>query len=225
MARTTTKPQRTGVYGGASADERRADRRRRLMDAALEIMGTDGWSQTSMRGVCERAQVGPRFIYESFANLDALAVAVLDEVVEGALAKVVDALAEAPADDLSAQVHRAVGAFIRDITDDPRRARLLFAEAHGSPALVHRRHEAIRSIAAALAAQSVRVPGLPADDDPFVRAAGVLLAGGMAEVILTWMQGDLALTRDQVIDLVAEIILTVGERGPAIATKVGGGRG
>jgi AcrR family transcriptional regulator len=31
------------------------------MDAALEIIGTQGWSQTTTRGVCEQARVGPRF--------------------------------------------------------------------------------------------------------------------------------------------------------------------
>jgi hypothetical protein len=37
--------------------------------------------------------------------------------------------------------------FIGEVTDDPRRARFLFAEAHGSEALMDRRFAAVRAIA------------------------------------------------------------------------------
>lgn len=194
------------------------------MDAALEIIGTEGWAQTSMRGVCERAQVGPRFVYESFEDLDALAVAVLDEIVHDTLAKVNDAVIATPDGDVDAQVRAGVGTFIADITDDPRRARLVFAEAHGSPALTQRRVEAIHAIATALAEQSHRVLGLPDATDPYVRATGLLIAGGIAETVLAWLQGDLAMTRDELADLIAELVLTIGTNGPAIAARVDGQR-
>lgn len=225
MVAPKTKPARSGLYGGASPQERQADRRRRLMDAALEIIGTDGWSQTTMRGVCERAQVGPRFIYESFENLDALAVAVLDEIVQDTIAQVLDAVGEAPADDLAAQVRAGAGALIAQLTDDPRRARMLFAEAHGSAALARGRTEAVHAIAAALAAQSHRVLEAPADADPHVRAAGLLIAGGIAEMVLAWLQGDLDLTRDELTDLTAELVLVIGTNATAIAERVGRDRG
>lgn len=220
VARAKTKPVRTGIYGGVTADQRQSDRRRRLMDAALEMIGTEGWSQTSMRGVCERAQVGPRFLYESFEDLDALAEAVLDEIVQQTLANALAAIAAAPEDDLEAQVRAGVGTVIVGLTDDPRRARLLFAEAHGSAPLMQRRFDAIRAIAAALVEQSDRVLDLPADSDPYVRAAGLLVAGGVAEMILVWLQGDLDLTRDELIDLASELVLTIGNGAPAIAQRV-----
>lgn len=191
------------------------------MDAALELIGTQGWAQTSMRGVCERAQVGPRFLYESFDDLEALAAAVLDEIVGDALARVREAIAAAPQDDISAQVHAGVGTLIAEITDDPRRARLLFAEAHGSPVLDERRVEAVRAIAAGLAEQSDRLLALPAHSAAFVDAAGLLVAGGVAEMVLAWIQGDLDMTREQLIDLTAELVYTIGMNAPAIAARVG----
>lgn len=220
MVASKTKPTRSGLYGGASPEQRQADRRRRLMDAALEIIGTDGWSQTTMRGVCERAQVGPRFIYESFENLDALAVAVLDEIVQDTIAQVLKAVGEAPVEDLAAQVRAGAGALIRALTDDPRRARMLFAEAHGSAPLAQGRTDAIHAIAAALAAQSHRVLPTPTDGDPYVRATGLLIAGGIAEMVLAWLQGDLDLTRDELSDLTAELVLVIGTGAPAIAARI-----
>src|SRR5580658_7021848 len=117
-----------------------------MMDAALEIIGTRGWSRTTVSGICEQARVGPRFFYEEFDDLDALAVAVLDEIVQNSLERVLLAIATAP-DDLPAKLRAAVEVFIGEVTDDPRRARFLFAEAHGSEALMNRRFAAVRAIA------------------------------------------------------------------------------
>ncbi|MFX5907320.1 TetR/AcrR family transcriptional regulator, partial [Acinetobacter baumannii] len=61
------------------------DRRRRLLDAALDIVGTNGLSALTVRGVCEQAKVGPRFFYEAFPDLDAHAIALQLEVQNSAL--------------------------------------------------------------------------------------------------------------------------------------------
>src|SRR5258705_353216 len=58
-------------YAGASADERRDERRARLLAAGLDALGTDGHRATTVRGVCARARLTPRYFYESFDDLDA----------------------------------------------------------------------------------------------------------------------------------------------------------
>jgi AcrR family transcriptional regulator len=219
VARTITKRARTGVYGGVSAEQRRADRRRRLMDAALEIIGTEGWSQTTTRGVCERARVGPRFFYESFDDLDALAVAVLDEIIEEALAKVFAAIAAAP-DDLPSKTRAAVETFIGEVTDDPRRARFLFAEAHGSEALVNRRFEGIRNIAAVVVTLAHGLLELPPGSERFTRATALMITGGIAEMVLVWNEGDLDITKDELIDLSVELMLTAADSAPGILDRL-----
>ena len=85
------------TYAGRSAQERRDSRRRALLDAGLELIGTQGWTQTSVRGVYQLAGVSPRFFYESFASLDALAVAVYDEIASEATADVIAAASTAEA--------------------------------------------------------------------------------------------------------------------------------
>lgn len=44
------------------------------------MLGTDGWQATTVRGICERARLNPRYFYESFSGLDELLVAVFDRI-------------------------------------------------------------------------------------------------------------------------------------------------
>ncbi len=218
----TQAPRReeaTRIYGGVPAAERRADRRRRLMDAALKIIGTEGWSHTTTRGVCEEARVGPRFFYESFEDLDALAVAVLDEVVEEALTKVLAAIAAAP-DDFAAKVRAAVETFLGEVTDDPRRARFLFSEAHGSEPLMNRRFAAVRAIAAVMAGQARELLDLPSESDRFLSTVALVLTGGIAETVLAWLDGGLEISREELVDLCVEMMLVAGDNVAAITARV-----
>src|SRR3954449_12411995 len=148
----------TRVYGGVSADERLQVRRQRLMDAALELMGTEGWSGTSVRAVCREAGLTPRFFYESFGDLDALAVAVFDEITVHATAAILDAVADAPPEP-AAQAHAAIATFVDELTQDPRRARVGFAEALGNEALARRRLQAMRAMAQLIAEHGRRAYG------------------------------------------------------------------
>ena len=77
-------PRRRGRWVGLSADDRRATRRRLLIDAAFALLGTEGWSGTTVRAVCEAAQLNARYFYESFDDLDSLVVAVYDQVARRA---------------------------------------------------------------------------------------------------------------------------------------------
>src|SRR5512139_974724 len=70
----------TRTYGGRSAEERRSERRHRLVDAALAIWGEQGWAAVTMRQVCARAGLIDRYFYESFPDRDALLVAVWDQL-------------------------------------------------------------------------------------------------------------------------------------------------
>ena len=58
-------------YGGLTAEERRAERRARLVRAATEIWVAEGWAAVSMRAVCARAGLTDRYFYEEFGNREA----------------------------------------------------------------------------------------------------------------------------------------------------------
>jgi AcrR family transcriptional regulator len=216
MARTAT-----GTYAGVSAEQRRAERRRRLLDAALDVIGTQGWSAATLRGICERARVGPRFFYESFADLDALAAELYDEVLDAALRRTIAAI-EATPDDLRARTAAAFRAMISEIIDDPRRARVLFVEAYGSETLVARRFAAMRRLARVALEQSHDLVDLPPDGDRLLRAVSVLLTGGVTEFVLAWLDGGMDVSRDELIQISVEVALAMGNAIPAIAERLAG---
>src|SRR5206468_2848506 len=68
----------TRPYGGVSAERRVADRRERLLEAALEDFGTRGVAATGVKDICRRAGLTDRYFYESFRDSGELFTAVCD---------------------------------------------------------------------------------------------------------------------------------------------------
>src|SRR4051794_9638175 len=85
----------TRSYGGVSAADRVAERRKRVMAAGLDLFGTHGYTATGVKDVCRAAGVTDRYFYESFADRKALFLAVFDSRIEQLLEIVVAAVAAA----------------------------------------------------------------------------------------------------------------------------------
>jgi AcrR family transcriptional regulator len=209
----------TGRYRGSSAAERAAERRATLMETALELLGTEGWSGTTVRSVCAHAKLNPRYFYESFTDLDALLIAVFDQVAGDTTRRLLAAAKVAPRNDAHAAAHLAVGTFVRHVTDDPRVARVLFVEALGSEPLARRRLDAMHAMWQILASFARGFYGREDDSDPIGDVAAALLVGGITELLIAWLDGRLALTREQLIDDIAELFVVTGEGAVAIAER------
>src|SRR5437763_275296 len=177
-------------YAGASAAERRDERRARLLEAGLDALGTDGYAGTTVRGVCARARLTPRYFYESFDGLDALLVAVFDAMAAEAASVVLAAVAAAP-DEARERAQAAIGAFVRFVTDDPRRARVLFVEGRDSEPLLRRRAVSMRGFADLVAREASEFYGVARAGEPLVDLTATLLVGGTAQLLVTWLDGDL----------------------------------
>jgi AcrR family transcriptional regulator len=213
----------TGRYRGASAADRAAERRERLMETALELLGTEGWAGTTVRSVCAHAKLNPRYFYESFTDLDALVLAVFDRVSLETTRALLTAAAAAPRDDANAAAREAIGTFVHAVTDDPRKARVLFVEALGNEALARRRLDGMHDMWRVLATFGRGFYGREDDTDPIGDVAAALLVGGVTELLLAWLDGRLALTREQLIDDVSELFVITGEGALAIARRRAGG--
>jgi AcrR family transcriptional regulator len=200
----------TGRYGGVDAVDRRAERRGRLLGAALELLGTEGWHAVTVRAVCAGAKLTPRYFYESFVDRDELLVALFDQVAQEGAAAVLDAVSHAPAES-RAKAHAAISAFVELVTDDPRKARVLFVEAMGSEPLTRRRFETLRMFAQLLAAQARDFYGMDDVADPFVEESALMLVGGLAEILLGWLDGIIHVTREQLIEDCTALFVTTGE--------------
>ena len=177
------QPRNPTRWVGLSADDRRADRRELLIDAAFELLGTEGWAGTTVRAVCQAARLNPRYFYESFEDLDGLVVAVYDRLV-AQLGEEVMAAVLAAGDDARAQTRAAVSRIVAFVDEDRRRARVLYVEALGNEALNRRRLETAHQLVTAVELAAVERHGpLPAGEH-IGRIGAAVLVGGAGELIV-----------------------------------------
>ena len=66
----------------------RAERRRQLVDEAVEVLGQQGYARGSMADVAERAGVSKSMVHNIFGSKEALALACLEEVGPGLIAAI-----------------------------------------------------------------------------------------------------------------------------------------
>jgi AcrR family transcriptional regulator len=209
----------TGVYRGVPAAERQATRRQQLLDAAYDLLGSDGWQATTVRAVCRRAGLTPRYFYESFPDLDSLVVAVFDRVVTELVEVVLEAIRAAP-EEAHAKARAAIGGFVRHVTDDPRRARIVFSEALGSEALARRRFDTLHMFSRLIAEQGREFYGVRGHDR-LAETTAYLLAGGLAELLLAWRDGTIDSTLEELIDDCAALFVAAGEAAVGMTARRG----
>ena len=196
----------TRPYCGVSADDRRAERRARLIEAGLELLGERGWAGTTVRGVCAEAGLSERYFYESFGDRDRLLAAIFDRVATEAAGAIVAAVEAAP-HDADAKARAAIDAFVRLLAEDPRRARAMLVESLGNEALQERRAEAFRSFAALISERARSFFGADAVAEVDAELTSVALVGGLAELVIRWLDGSLAVSRDRLVDHCAKLFV------------------
>jgi AcrR family transcriptional regulator len=192
-------PKSARSWAGVSPDDRKAERRRLLLDAAFDLLGTEGWSGTTVRAVCAAASLNPRYFYESFDDLDSLLVAVYDRV--GAELRVEVEKAAARATTLEEIVRATVDRTVRFVDEDRRRGRVLYHEALGNEALNRRRRAAASGLADLIAAGST---------DATQKVVAAFVVGGFSEVLMAWLDGRIRISRARLIDRTTELFLALG---------------
>lgn len=212
-----------GRYGGQSADERRRERRRRLLDAALDLADADGISALRVRAVCARAGLNDRYFYESFADCDQLLLAVYDrqaKLLIERLSRVIETTADR---ELRRRIQAVMDAGIDFCLDDPRRRRLI-EEWQSTPALRNRRNELVHLLAQMMLGQGAEVLGEHVATDPNYRMAALTVVNGLLELGGQWWRGDLEVSREQLVDFMVAMILTSAEIGTRVGTEIAGQR-
>ncbi|SHK40002.1 transcriptional regulator, TetR family [Desulfatibacillum alkenivorans DSM 16219] len=213
----TTSPVRP--YLGKPAEERIQERRRLLMDTAFELLASDGWRQTTIDKICRKAKLNKRYFYESFPGLDELAAAVVDELAQALLEHGFRAVQEAREEGLSTDdlARKAIAAVVEYVTEDSRRARVLFTEAAATPQAMAHRKATIHGLAKALSAYGLEHHNAQGEEDPLDILASALLIGGSMEAVLTWLDGNIAMSREQFIDDLAALWVFAGDGAAARA--------
>lgn len=217
MPTSTSSPRRPTRWIGLTPDDRRAERRTLLLDAAFELLGTEGYAATTVRAVCQAARLNPRYFYESFDDLDALVVAVYDRVVEELGAEVLAAVAGA-GDDPRAQVRASLESIVSFVADDRRRGRVLYVEALGNESLNRRRIETGHALVGLVEQAGAERHGRPRAGERIGRITAAILVGGTSELVVAWLDGRIEVSREQLVDDATELLLAMGDAAARIAT-------
>lgn len=188
------------------------------MDAALDLLGTEGWSGTSVRAVCHAARLNPRYFYESFDDLDALLVAVYDRLVAELGALVFTAMA-AVGDDVEVQVRSALDTILGFVEDDPRRGRVLYVEALGSEQLNRRRLETAHALVGLVEQSGAARHGPAPPGEAIGRVTAAILVGGAGELVVAWLDGRLEVSRRRLVDDATELFIALGDAAATIAAR------
>jgi AcrR family transcriptional regulator len=195
-------------YRGISAPDRIAARRRRLLEAGLELFGTRGIAAVGVGDVCAEAGLTKRYFYESFPSIEALAEAVFEEVRTGILARVVPAIVAGGAGD----ARPAIEAYVRAVTEDPRVLRLLAFETSQGPLARYRDGFATNAVETWLA-----LVGPDIEDRHRTRLRAYAFVGASAQVGQAWASGDLRLTIEELIDELVDLFRSLGGTSPSPA--------
>ncbi|TDB87891.1 TetR/AcrR family transcriptional regulator [Actinomadura sp. 7K534] len=196
----------TGRYAGRSAAERRAERRRRFLDAGLELFGRGpGYRGTTVAALSEAAGLSTRQFYEEFAGLEDLLAELhleVNDIAEQAVATTLREVEGLPLAERTAHLFRAYAA---SITADRARIRIAFVEVVGAGPRIERQRLARRArwidfICAEAAAAARR--GEIADRD--YRIAAAAFTGSITGLLHDWDAGWVDATLD---DLIEELTL------------------
>jgi AcrR family transcriptional regulator len=178
-------------YAAKTPHERRAERRRRMLDAGLELFGSDGYLGTTIEALCAAAGVSTRNFYEEFGSREQLVIALHDAVNARALEAVVSALAAVEVADIRARVRAGVGAYFEVMTSDRRWARIALVESVGVSAKAEtRRRAAIDRFVALIEAEADRLAAAGLIERRDYHLTAVALAGALNGLVNTWTVND-----------------------------------
>lgn len=179
MAAIETREKRR--YGGASFADRQAERRRRLIMAAIAAFERVGRDGATVAAICAEAGLTARYFYESFPSRDALFLEAYRLVQAELLADVTEAaVAPEPA-------RGALKAFFTALAEHPGAARVFLLDPHG--------REPEMQAAGRSTAQKLIAAFAPGVTDPLAQVGTM---GAIIELSRAWISSGFAQSVDQV---------------------------
>nr|WP_296775474.1 helix-turn-helix domain-containing protein [Rhodococcus sp. (in: high G+C Gram-positive bacteria)] len=188
----------TRRYAGMSADDRTAERRARLLEAGLEVFAAHGASGATVSAICAQAKLTERYFYESFGNRDELLKHVVDAVSKQIKTDALAAL-HAAASTVEQQVTNAITAFVAVLTEDTRKGRVALIESQSIDTLRTHRRESMRDFAHLVATEARVLYGDKAWPAPESEINGLLFIGGLAELVVAWLNDEIDVTTSQIV--------------------------
>ena len=188
------------VYGGVTGEQRIAERRRKLIEAGLNLFGSPGSESVRVKDVAAEAALTERYFYESFGDLETLFDAVLELSMETVESAVNAAVLNAP-DDAISRLSVVLRTSVDTLAGDPRMIRVIFVEALGKGGRAcSRRNEILVRAAGNFFRWSGTDMGDFDSSPTDARMKTFALTGAASELLIAWAEGLLDTTAAQLTD-------------------------
>ncbi|WP_161976324.1 TetR/AcrR family transcriptional regulator [Mycolicibacterium sp. CH28] len=190
------------TYGGLTAEQRSQERRRRLLDAARDLIGEVGVAPLTVDLVCGRATLSKRYFYAEFASKDDLLDACAEDLYTRLKSAMEVVLATTPlADRAHGVLHTVVHTLVASAADSR-----LYLESPGFPRLRQLQQREIGEFTERIAAEAMPFigPEKPSVDRLLATRAMVTAA---TELISAWLHGDIDTDEDTLVATLTAITL------------------
>jgi AcrR family transcriptional regulator len=202
MAAKTEFKQKT--YRGSTSCERQADRRTRLIEAAIRVYGARGYRSATVKAVCDEAGLTERYFYESFPNSAAILLASFEAVTDFLLDNALQA--SRSSDGADDRVRAILTGYYATLQEAPSAAKVFLMEIRGvSPEIEAVFNASLARFGRLLVAQQ-------GDRHDSLYEAGI--AGAIVQVALAWMAGGFAAPIADVVAAAAQFCLPAHGAGP-----------
>tara|TARA_Y100000782_G_scaffold115436_1_gene158397 strand:- start:1200 stop:1799 length:600 start_codon:yes stop_codon:yes gene_type:complete len=183
---------------GMSMSERKAWRRKQLLEAAIQTYGQKGFDQTTVKDVCLSAGLTERYFYESFTNRDELLMAAFEQVSDALFQQITEI--ESNGASKEQLINAMLKTYFKGHLDFPQGAKLFACEMQS-----HRNKEGVETIY-----------------QEFLNRYGVLMAkilklekrnkvleygilGGVLEITRFWINEDFKTDIDEIVPTAAKL--------------------
>jgi len=179
----------------------RHERRRQLLDAALEVFVSQGYHAAAMDEIAERAGVSKPVLYQYFPGKLELYLALLDESVDTLVETVRDALRSNA--DPKQRVAATFGAYFEYVGGQGQAYRLIFESDLSNEPAVRDRLDLVQRQCAEMVSRTVKQDAGISDDEAHLLSVGMV---GMAQVTARyWLSARDHIPREAAETLVARL--------------------
>ncbi len=170
------------------------------------MFGTSGYAASSVREVCEVAELNRRYFYESFSAREDLLRAVYEQIIAESRDAIVTAIAST--DGVDEAIRAGLRAWWTTITSDRRKARIITLEIVGVSAEIEtRRREVRHGFADFVAAQALALASTERRAlrfDPIIIARGLVAA--IVDLVVDFTRGDTESSTEDMIETCVQLV-------------------
>lgn len=186
------------TYRGASAEDRRQERKDRLLEAAFESFARLGIARTTMRDICAQARLTDRYFYEAFGSTEDAFDAVYQWQKTMLLERLGQAMMAAPR-NIEAMARAGLRAFYTFIQEDRRRAQVLIDAFSANQQSADKSRKAIEQYVTMVSSLALTIyPSIKPGFNMEMMLSG--LVGMAIQVATVWARDGFRQPIDEVID-------------------------